>query len=126
MKELEVVGEETWNKKRVALGIFVLILILAGLFGFKTYVLDKNSPSQSVEGASVFATPADTSSPLPDLKSNVSDQINTLQQEASNLNITDIATSSPQVQKVINDLKSLQDLPKSQAKDFCQQVCNSL
>ncbi len=125
MKELKPI-EESWNKKRVLIGLLVLILLFIGLIGFKTFVLDKNAvPSLSVKGASV-SPGVQTGTVSPDIKSTVTDQINTLQKEASNINITDIATSSPQVQKVINDLKSLQDLPKNQAKDYCQQICNSL
>ncbi len=126
MKELKPIEEDSWNKKRVLIGLLVLIMLLAGLIGFKTFVLDKNAASApSVKGAAV-SSDLNQQSPLPNIKTNVADQINTLQKEASNINLTDIATSSPQVQKVINDLKSLQDLPRNQAKDYCQQICNSL
>lgn len=124
MKELKPIEEESWNKKRVLLGFVVLAVLIAGALTFKSLVLDKNQgPKTAVEGASVSVE--NTPSPIP-IKANIQDQIDTLQKEASNINITDIATSSPQVQKVLNDLKSIQGLPQNQAKSFCQQVCNNL
>jgi flagellar basal body-associated protein FliL len=130
MKELRPI-EESWNKKKVFLGLVFLVILIAGLVTFKTLVLDKNqnSPTTSqgdVKGASTDANSPEQNNAAADLKTNIQDQLNTIQQEASNINITDIATSSPQVQKVIDDIKSIQNLPKEQAKSFCEQVCSGL
>lgn len=130
MKELHPI-EETWNKKRIILGLGILLLVISGLTAFKILVLDKNQDSSqgllkktttSVKGESANIS----ENPVSGLKTNIADQINTIKQEASNINLTEIATSSPQVQKVLEDIKGIQNLPRNQAKSFCEQVCNGL
>jgi uncharacterized protein YpmS len=129
MKELKPI-EESWNKKRIFLGLNVLVILIVGLAAFKILVLDKNqnfpqnpalNNSKSVQGASTSVN-----STASNLKTNIQDQINTIKQEASGINFAEIATSSPQVQKVIDDIKSIQNLPRNQAKGFCEQVCSGL
>lgn len=134
MKELKPI-EEPWNKKRIIIGLFFLFTVVAGLTAFKVLVLDKNQNSPqslvnktitAVEGASTNANTSSNDNTISGLKTNIQDQLNTIKQEAANINLTDIATSSPQVQKVIDDIKSIQNLPRSQAKSFCEQVCSGL
>ena len=134
MKELQPI-EETWNKKRVILGLIISGIIVASLVGFKAFVLDKNQNiSQDIAAGNIKAVQGATAeinsltqvNPAASLKNNIQEQINTIKQEAASINLTDIATSSPQVQKVLEDIKSIQDLPRSQAKIFCEQVCSSL
>lgn len=133
MKELKPI-EESWNKKRILLGLIFLFIAVAGLTAFKALVLDKNQnyPQNFVKKTATAVKGANTSVNTPNngaisgLKINIQDQINAIKEEASNINLTDIATSSPQVQKVIDDIKSIQNLPRSQAKSFCEQVCSGL
>ena len=134
MKELKPI-EESWNKKRIIVGLVILFAATAGLTAFKVLVLDKNQTSPQniankvttgVQGASTNANTSSNGSTITGLKTNIQDQLNTIKQEASSINLTDIATSSPQVQKVIDDIKSIQNLPRSQAKSFCEQVCGGL
>lgn len=134
MKELKSI-EEPWNKKRIIIGLFFLFTVVAGLTAFKVLVLDKNQNSPqslvnktitAVEGASTNANTSSNDNTISGLKTNIQDQLNTIKQEAANISLTDIATSSPQVQKVIDDIKSIQNLPRSQAKSFCEQVCSGL
>lgn len=134
MKELRPI-EESWNKKRIFLGLTVLIMLIAGLATFKVLVLDKNQdlsqksiPNniQSVEGVSSTPDSLSQGNPAAGIKTNITDQLDTIKQEASNINLAEVATSSPQVQKVLEDIKSIQNLPRDQAKSFCQQVCSGL
>lgn len=136
MKELKPIDEK-WNKKRVVIGLFTLAVLIAGLISLKILVLDKNKAITgssadnvgSVKGANTSNVTSTQNSPqvtAPDLNSTLQNQVNTIQQEISNLNLAEIASSSPQVQKVINDMKTLQNLPRDQAKSACQQICNGL
>jgi cytoskeletal protein RodZ len=134
MKELKPI-EETWNKKRIFLGFIFAVVLITGLISFKNYFLDGNqNPSQNqttknskaVEGASINTNSQNQTNPASDLKTNIQYQINTIQQEASNINLAEIASSSPQVQKVIDDIKSIQNLPKDKVKGFCEQICSGL
>ncbi len=134
MKELKPI-EESWNKKRIIIGLVFLFAAVAGLTAFKILVLDKNQNfpqnlalknSKSVEGANTNVNSLTQDNTASNLKTNIQDQLNTIKQEASGINLAEIATSSPQVQKVIDDIKSIQNLPRNQAKDFCEQVCSGL
>jgi hypothetical protein len=123
LKKKEVKNEIEWDRKK----IFAFLLFLVGIviFGYaaKIIVLGENLSSKnvtSVKGVSVSTLP------LPDIKSNIQNNINNLKAEAQNINVVDIATSSPQVQKVINDLKAIQDYPKNQLRQTCEKICSGL
>ena len=79
------------------------------------------SSTTAVKGASTQSLPA-----LPDVKQSIQNQIDNLKNEAQNINVVDIATSSPQVQKVINDLKAIQNYPQNQLKTTCEKICSGL
>lgn len=133
MKELKPI-EEKWNKKRLLILFTFLVLFFAGLLGIKLLVLDKNQSPQttskksfSVKGAEIVTDLSkSTKDSTSGIKSSVADQINSLKQEVSNINLAEVASSSPQVKKVLEDIKSLQNLPKNEVKDFCQKVCSGL
>lgn len=124
MKEREEKIE--WDKKKIILfSVGVIILLGIGLVAKEMIFAGaqtQNSPvtNDAVKGAST------QTNPLPDIKSNVQNQINSLKNEAQNINVVDIATSSPQVQKVINDLKAIQNYPQNQLKATCEKICSGL
>jgi len=120
---MEEVSEGTWNKKRIFLGIFLLLLLIVGGYLLKTRVFtDQSQQLKSVEGANT-----ETNVPQPNLGANlqetVKEKINDLKQEVSGLNIMEIASSSPQMQKVLNDIKDLQQYPTNQVKELCRKIC---
>ncbi len=142
---------EMWDKKKIAFAAVVLVALIGLGFWSKVFVLGKNKqksifqvtnePSGVVAGASTEGqdTPAPSSkdnnhtpsfsfSP-PNIQANIQadaqQKLNEIKQQITNLNVADIASSSPQVQKVINDLKSLQEYPKDQAKQMCENICKS-
>lgn len=136
MKELVPI-EESWNKKRIFFALTILAILIAGLAAFKVLALDKNQDlapepisnskkAKSVEGANTNVNSLSQDNTASNLKTNIEDQLNAIKQEASGINLAEVATSSPQIQKVIDDIKSIQNLPKDKAKDFCEQVCSGL
>ena len=115
---------DTWNKKRVLLALILLIAVGIGAYFFKTKVLGEkiNLFERGVKGASTQESkPTGTISI--DLQKALKDKLDSLKKEVSNLNVTDIASSSPQVQKILNDMKSLEQYPQNQAKDICRKIC---
>lgn len=138
--------QESWNIKRIIIAIILLIILAGILLGAKQYILDKNRFSQqptsntlsgSVKGTSVKRQEDITkdlqeelkkifSSPSDNLKTSVREKMESITKQVSNLKAEEIASSSPQVQKIINDLKSLEDYPKNQAKENCQRICDSI
>ena len=118
---------ETWNKKRIIIAIAIITLLIIGGILLKNSILGtKFSPSsflKSVKGVS--SQKVDKPVPLP-IKATIQEKLDTIKKDINSLNIVDIASSSPQVQKIINDLNSIKDYPKNEAKDLCQKICGGL
>lgn len=123
MEEVKSQGESTWNKKKIFITVFLLALLIAGGYFFKTSVFSDNSSQvkKSVKGIS-----AQEKNPESEFKLNVQEavkeKIASLKQQVSSLNISEIASSSPQVQKILNDIKSLEQYPVNQAKELCKKL----
>lgn len=111
--------------------MIVFILILLGLVGYfgKTFLLGKNRFDLFGKSVKGISTQRQGNSSLPSvssLQNSLQQKLGDIQQQASKLDIADIASSSPQVQKLIKDLNALKDYPINQAKDICQKICSSL
>ena len=126
----EIKKEESWNKKRIFAALFLIAALIIGGYFFKTKVLGSKSFSpldilRSVKGTSDVKD--ESKVPKEDLNINVQkavqEKIEGLRQDVKGLNIVEIASSSPQVQKIINDIKSLEQYPINQAKEICKQIC---
>ncbi len=120
--------EIVWDKKKIIIFLAAIFLLLLGAYELKSIILGESSNpkiSQIVDKQNVKGIKIEES-PQQSLKNNVTEQINNLKEEAQNINIVDIASSSPQVQKVINDLKALQNYPSTQLKETCEKVCSGL
>lgn len=127
MKEQKKKDEIEWDKKKIILFLFVVLFLVIGGYQLKSMILGDNTNSnetpsfeQSVKGTSIQEPPTES------IKNSVQEQIEDIKEEAQNINIADIASSSPQVQKIINDIKALQNYPSNQIKDVCQKVCSGL
>jgi regulatory protein YycI of two-component signal transduction system YycFG len=123
---MEEESVQSWNKKRIFIAVFLLVLLLTGGYFFKTRILGEAQlqPSKSVEGIST----KDESAELPeiDIQKAMKEKIGSLKQQVAGLNVSDIASSSPQVQKILNDIKSLQEYPGNQMKEICNSICSRL
>lgn len=126
---MEIRSEESWNKKRI-FGVLFLIaaLIILGYF-LKTKVLGQSSsPTDSPKAVKgTTNTKKENKEQEEGLNINVQkvlqEKIESLKQDVKGLNIVEIASSSPQVQKIINDIKALEQYPTNQAKEICKQIC---
>lgn len=128
-----------WDKTRIAIAIGVLILLIVGGVFAKKYFLGANQESaqKTVQGVSTQdSSSGSTSSGNNSVSSSnlnfslptVSDlqlQLNQLEQKIQHLSIQDVASASPQVQDIIQQVQNLPNLPKDQAKSVCQQVCGN-
>lgn len=113
--------EKVWDLKKIILGIVIIVVFAGSLYSAKDKV-EKNLTSSKktlgeVEGARVSKET---------VRDDVMDRLEMIKREIVNLNAMDIASSSPQVQKIIKDLQDLQKYPSSQIKDLCQNMCKSL
>ena len=117
-----------WDKKKIIVFSIIVVLLMGIGFEIKTLMLGQNySPipkNSKVIKEQVQGT--ETQDLSNGIKQGIQNSISNLKTEAQSIDLQEVASSSPQVQKVINDLKSLQDLPKSQIKGACEKICGSL
>ena len=123
----DVKNEESWNKTRIFIAFFLIALLAVGAYFFKIRFLDANlSPKEgkSVKGVSLEDKGKNNNGNMGiDVQGAVKEKLNDLKQEVLDLNIAEIASSSPQVQKILNDIKSLEQYPANQVKEICRQIC---
>jgi len=127
----EIENNQVWDAKKI---FAVLLIVTIFALSFKTFVLDKksskilNSKSTNVQGVNTQENPTSSPSQVSseDLKRNVENRLSDLKKEVNNINVVEIATSTPAVKKIINDIKNLQNLPQTQAKDICLKICQGL
>lgn len=115
-----------WDKKKIFVTSVIAILIIAIGLSFKSYLNADNKDSNTFRKPQKEVKSINASEISNNIKEGVEDSFNSLKTQAENLDVAEIATSSPQVQKIINDLKTLQDLPKSQLKNTCEKICSGL
>ncbi|MEK7551597.1 MAG: hypothetical protein AAB532_03275 [Patescibacteria group bacterium] len=115
-----------WDKKKIFVTSVIAILIIAIGLSFKSYLNTDEKNLSTTKNPQGEVKSINTSEISNNIREGVEDSFNNLKTQAESLDIAEIATSSPQVQKIINDLKTLQDLPKSQLKNTCEKICSGL
>lgn len=126
---MQKLGRTFVNKKRIIIMVFIIIIV--GLLGYsaKTLLLGKNKFNLFGKSVKGISTQRQKNASLPSassLQNSLQQKLGDIQQQVSKLDIADIASSSPQVQKLINDLNTLKEYPGSQIKDICQKICSGL
>lgn len=139
--------ESRWDKKKLVVAVLLLFLFAGTAYAAKKYIvgdsskpINRSSVRSGGEVAGVRTTSTENkdtdsenskneSSPFSISSSSIQEavqgKIDTIKKQVSSLTVDDVASASPQVQKVINDIKALQDYPKTQAKEFCENVCKN-
>lgn len=113
-----------WDKRKIIIAaVVILILIVGGIFTKKFILGDATAPQQSVQGISTQSSP-DTS--LLPSQEDLKKQVAALEAKASSLSLQDVASSSPQVQDILQQLKNLPSSPSSVVKAACINICNGL
>lgn len=139
--------EEVWDVKKIIIGIVSLVTVVAGAYGVKKFIIDKNihnnpSMQQSVRGEKTSDgsqdetlpqtgsnksdnPPASFSAPS-QIKNTVEQRIQSIREEITRLSVTEVASSSPQIQKIIQDIQQVEQYPSNQAKNVCQKICDGI
>lgn len=122
---MEEVNEgASWNKKRIFAALILILLLAIGGYFFKTRILDENLSPQTKSIKGISTAEKTTEPPFrTSIQDAVKEKINSLKQEVAGLNISEIASSSPQVQKILNDIKALEQYPTNQVKEICKKIC---
>mgnify|MGYP001607478486 CR=1 FL=1 len=127
MQQKEKKEEIQWDKKKIIFAVIVAILLIGIGFELKSVFLVESQPIEKVnQNSNAQIKGASTNELTNGIKQSFADNINSLKAQAQNIDIAEIASSSPQVQKVINDLKGLKDLPKNEIKSACEKICSGL
>ena len=87
--------EESWDKKRVGIALTVLLIVISGLL----YLLNNKFLSNNAGQSTKVLSAKDVK-----LEDVVAGQIMSLKKQASNINVEEIASSSPQMKKLVEDL----------------------
>lgn len=119
--------QDAWDKRK----IFIFLLVLAFVVGVVAYAFrDQKLELGQIKGlkAQENKVPPEGEEEIPftNFQNTFQDKFNDVKKEAENINVVEIASSSPQIQKVINDLKNLQNYPQNLAKDACFKICEGL
>lgn len=133
LEKAEKVGEVVWDIKKIVLGVVSLTTVATGGYVIKQNYFSDNPPvvvqeaPRDVKGISTEnSSKPESKYSISNIGTEVQKQLDTLKNEANNLNAAEVATSSPQVQQVIKDLQELEQYPKNQAKEACMRICNGL
>ncbi len=116
-----------WDRRRIIFGIFICIFVVAMFFEVK----NRFFPNVSILGTSTVrkSTPVEKPSVKPpnfNIASGVGSKISEIKQNISGLDAKEIASSSPQIQKVLHDIQGIRDLPANQAKEMCLKICSGI
>lgn len=119
MKHQEEIEVEVWNFKRIIVSLMVITLLVIGSYVF--FVKD-NSTISMVLG---LTTSREKPKPISIKGVNLTEKLEEIKSQVNNLDVKDLAESTPQYKKLIQDLQGLSELPKNQAKEACYNVCKS-
>lgn len=119
--------QKVWDIKKIT--IFILILVLAGagfVYGFKDQRFLAEDQVRGVQTEDRNVEPQASPPNFDNLQTNFQEKFDEIRENAESIDVVEVASSSPQIQKVINDIKNLQNYPRSQAKEACFNICEGL
>ena len=128
LRKKEEVSSEEWDKKRVIITAFFVVVAIIAVREIKTTFFSNND---EVLGQNVSVTPTpikkpDVEIPRFNVANEVGSKIEELKKNIEGLNPVEVASSSPQIQKVLKDMEGLKDLPSNEAKSMCVKLCSEI
>lgn len=116
-----------WDKKRVIVSIIIVVLVLFGAKMLKsTFFPNVNILGEStVKKASEIEKP-NVENPNIDLQTQVGKTLDQIKDNVIELDPEEVASSSPQIQKVLNDIQNIKNLPADQARNACMKICSGI
>lgn len=124
----EIEQDFEWDKKRILIGLGILTVIIIAGFEFKGLFLNKNG---NVLGETNINKPSEIEKPNVkppsiNFQSEVGSTIADIKKNIGQLDTREIASSSPQIQKVLQDIQGIKDLPSNQAREMCLKICSGI
>ena len=123
----ETPEEFQWDRKRILIAIFLLIAGLIVIFELKgTFIKNKAALGDAIQNKPVEVKRPEIKSPNIDISSKVDAKIEDIKNNVGSLDPAEVATSSPQIQKVLRDIQEIKNLPVDQAKQTCMKICSGI
>lgn len=131
-KSLEDLVEEQWDLRKIIIGIVTVGILGAGaFFGFYYFgkdriaavVLGSSDKKEEVEEKVDLLSEQSKDEIIKATKKDADKLIERLQKELDKLQSEEFASSTGQIQKILNDLKELQEKQKEPKDFFCEYVC---
>ncbi len=127
-RKKEEASTEEWDKKRVIITAFFVVVAILAVREIKTTFFSNND---EVLGQNVSITPTPIKKPEVEIPrvnvvNQVGSKINEIKKNIEGLNAQEVASSSPQIQKVLKDMEGLKDLPSNEARSMCVKLCSEI
>lgn len=130
MKETRRDPQEEIDKKRVAITIGIIaILVGAFIVVRQIYSPTPRKPMpQSVKGIQNSLSRMSKNPPfqIPNAAEELQKKVEGIKTQISNINVADVASSSPQIQDIMRQIQNLPQLPSAVARDVCESLCKKL
>ncbi len=131
---------EIWDKKKIILGLISGAILIGGAVYLLKPTIAKNigktsSSSPQVAGVETKSSDQNASQnpnqtkeelSLPKNATELEKRLEIIKREVITLTTSDIASSSPQLLQVVQDIKNLQQSPANATKQLCENICKSL
>ena len=124
-KKKEEIDSQEWDRKKIFTTLFFAIVAILAVseikgtfFPGKPLVLGEKVEAPSIKKPNIkppSLNVADVGLKLEDIKKNIED-----------LTPEEIATTSPQIQKVLQDIGEIKNLPSNQAREMCLKICSGI
>ena len=120
-------ADDQWDKKKILTFLFFGIVALLIAFEIKQATLgDKSILGESTTKKSSEIKKPNIETPRVNVESQVSSTVEDIKKSISEIDAKEVASSSPQIQKVLNDIQGIRDLPINRAKEACFKICSGI
>ena len=116
-----------WDKKRILIGTGIILLLIIGAGEIKSrFFPETNILGESTTKKTSELEKPRVNSPDIDLQSQLSTSIENIKESVSSIDPEEVASSSPQIQKVLRDIQGIRNLPTDKARQACYSICSGL
>lgn len=134
--------EVVWDKKKIVMLLSTLVLIFGGIITAKNFFFPNSSKGIVAGIHTLNSSAADSASANGDSNTSgnetanksfflptsqdIQQKVQDIQKQIMHLNIDEIASSSPQIKQVIEQIQSLPAQPANIARTACEQLCKNI
>lgn len=115
-----------WDKKRIIIISFFALVLGLIAWELRGFFVPKGSSILGEKSEIKQVEKPDVKVPNINFSADVGSKVEEIKENIENLSPEEIASSSPQVQKVLNDIGQIKNLPADRARDACIRICSAL